>query len=469
MKKDYRELSEKILKYVGNKENIAYFSHCFTRLRFNIKDKGIVDENKIKLLDGVVGINWVGDQLQVIIGQEVEDVYTTICQIGGFKPAEKVNEMISEDMSSKNKFQLKDLLNDMIGAVTACITPILVVFVIGGLFKLAVVLLGSATFGFLPDDSNLIVLFTIVGDTCFRFFPVFVAYTAAKRFDASVPMALILACLLMHPLLTSIIESDMKFTVYGIPMIPATYANSFIPTLLITWALSKVEKFFKKVFPPVVRNLFYPICTILVMLPLALCVLGPIGSIFGSAITSFIIWLNTTIGPIATGLVGALFPLLIMTGMHHALNSAAYVEYAKNGFDSCIFSASYIMDYQLLSLCVAMLIKSKKAEDKALALNCIVTEAIGGISEPTIFGIMLKSKRNILYVLIGGFVGGFYIGLMKVKCFVLAPTGILSFLAYTGGSVGNLVHGLIACGLAFVIPFVLALVFGMEDMKKGEQ
>ena len=467
-KKNYEKLSQQIIELVGTKDNITYFAHCFTRLRFNVKDRGLVQEEELKKIKNIAGVQWVGEQLQIIIGQEVEDIYSTICKIENIKPSQKIDELVSDDDKIKRKITAKTLFNDIVATITACITPIFVVFTVGGLLKLFVALLGPATFGILPEDSDLLVLFTMAGDTCFRFFPIYVAYTAAKRFGASIPLALILSCLLMHPTLTEIVDSGKQFTVYGIPMIATTYASSFLPTLIITWVLSKVENFFKNLFPTVIRGLLYPLCTILVMLPLALCVLGPIGTILGTAICSFIVWLQNIIGPLATGLVGALFPLLIVTGMHHALNSAALVEYTKKGFDTTVYAGSYIMDFQLMSLCFASLIKSKKAEDKALAANCIATEGLGGISEPTIFGIVLKSKRNLAYIIIGGFVGGFYIGLMHVKCYVMAPGGFLSFLAYSGGSVGNLINGIIACALAFLIPFTLALIFGMEDKKKLE-
>ena len=199
----------------------------------------------------------------------------------------------------------------------------------------------------------------------------------------------------------------------------------------------------------------------LVMLPLSLVFLGPLGNIIGAGLANSILWLQNIFGPLATAIVGALFPLLIVTGMHHALNSAAMVEYVKKGYDSCIWAGSYIMDFKFLALCFASLIKSKKKENKTLAMSCIATEGIGGISEPTIFGIMLKSRKNILYVMAGGFFGGFYIGLMNVNVYVFAPSGFLSVFAYSGGSTANFVNGIIACIIAFVVPFTLALLFGL--------
>ncbi len=463
---DYKELSQQILEFIGNKENIVHFTHCFTRLRFNIKNRELVNEKELSNLSGIAGFQWIGDQLQIIVGQEVEELYKIICDLGNIQTADKVDELIPEGEKQKKSFSIKSIFNTVVATITECITPVFIIFSVGGLIKLSVALLGSATFAVLPDDSDIIVLLTMLGDNCFRFLPICVAYTAAKKFDANIPLALILASLLLHPTLAEIVESGKPFTVFGIPMIATTYANSFLPTLLITWILSKVEKFFKKLFPTVIRGILYPLCTVLVMVPIALCILGPVGTVSGSAVATCIVWLKDTIGPIATGLVGALFPFLIITGMHHALNAAALVEYAKNGYDRCIWAASYIMDFQLMSLPFAALIRSKKPEDKILALSCITTEGFGGISEPTIFGFVMKSKRNMAYVLAGGFAGGFYIGLMNVNCYVMAPGGFWSFLAYSGGSSANLINGIIACAIAFLVPFTLALIFGFGNEKE---
>ncbi len=462
MAKNYEDTARKILDLIGGKDNITFFGHCLTRLRVNIKDRSLVNDSELKKVPGIVGAQWVGEQLQMIVGQEVENLYNAACKVGGIEKQAAIDEEIEEDKSIKKKFSIKNLFNDLVLTITACITPVLVVFTVGGLIKLIVALIGPQTFNLLPSDNDLLVVLGMLGDTCFRFFPVFVAYSAAKRFDANIPMALILACLLLSPTLIDMVDAGQQFTVYGIPVVATSYANQFLPSLLITYVLSKVEKFFKKLFPTVIRSLLYPLCTMLVMLPLALCVLGPIGTICGDLISSLILWLKDVIGPIATGLVGALFPLLIVTGMHHALNSAATVDYALKGFDSCVFAGSYFMDYQLTALCFALLIKSKKPEHKALALNCIATEGIGGISEPTIFGIMLRNKKNILYSMLGGFAAGFYIGIMNVNCYVLAPSGYMGVLAYAGGDPMNFVNGVIACAIAFVIPFVLALLFGCE-------
>jgi PTS system beta-glucosides-specific IIC component len=459
---NYEKLASQILELVGGRENISLLNFCMTRLRINVKDKTLVHLDDLKKLPGVVGAQWSGEQLQIIIGQTVEDVYSAVCKVGGFHENEQINEMIDEDKNlGKKKFSFKTWFQNIIAVIVACVEPVFVVFTVGGILKLLATLLGPTIFNVLPEDSDIIVLLNLTGQVCFTYLGVYVAYSSAKLFKANIPIALIIACLMLSPGFTSIVESGKVFSVWGIPMIHADYSNSFLPTIMITWVQSKIEAYFKKIFPVSVRGLLYPVCTMVLMLPIALCIIGPIGTILGEWIADAIIALQNGLGPLATGLVGGLFPLLIVTGMHHALNSAAWVQWVKVGYDSCIYAGSYFMDFQLMSLCFAALIKCKKPETKALAWSCIATEGLGGISEPTIYGFMLKNKRNILNVFLGGFAAGLYIGFTHTNCYVFAPCGFFSVLAYSGGSVSNFVNGCIACAIAFIIPFVLSLIFGV--------
>lgn len=451
------ENAVRIIELAGGRDNVELFTHCATRLRVDLKDIEKANIAEIKKIPGVMGTNTYGNQLQIIIGSEVETVYKEICRANGIAEEKAVEEVIKSDLV-REKFSIKNIFNEIMTAVTGSITPILIVFTAGGLLRLIVTVASMA--GIDTAASNTFILFNMIADTCFSCLPIYVAYTAARRFDASIPLALIMACLLLNPTLTEMVNNNVPFSVYGIKMIPTSYTATFVPTLLITYTLSKVEKLFRKIFPKAIRNIFAPVCTLLVMAPLALCVFGPLGTILGELIEKGILTLRNVLGPVATGLLGAFFPFLIITGMHHALNTAAFAEYAKKGFDNCVFTSTYIMDYQLMSVCLAAFLKSKKAENKALAMNCLITEGFGGISEPTIFGVMLKSRRNMIYVIIGGFIAGAYIGLMDVKCYVVGVGGVISALAYTGGSTANMIHGIIACVIAFVVPFVLAMIFG---------
>lgn len=461
MKNKHEDLSRQILELVGGKGNVSLLIHCVTRLRFTLKDKSLVNEEALKTLPGTFGTQWSGEQLQIIIGSGVEDLYHKICQMGGFAEEKGIEENLDENIGEKKKFTFKGAFDNMIAAITACVQPVFIVFVVGGFLRLLVAMLGPTTFGLLAEDNEFLVILRTVGNVCFTFFPVFIAYSASKRFGANTLLALMLACLLISPDLAALMELEGGFHVYGIPMLSASYSASFLPALLTTWVLSKVEKFFKKLFPAAIKGIFYPLCTVLVMLPLTLCIIGPLSTVVGDGIAVAIVWFQRVLGPVATALVGAFFPLLIVTGMHHTLNSIALVEYTKFGFDTCVWAGSYFMSYQLIAISLAALILAKKTETKSVATSAFLTIGLSGISEPTLFGVMLKSKRAMLYTIIGGFAAGLYVGLFGVKMYTFSPEGFPAFLAYSGGSAGNLINGIIGCVIAFAVPFVLSLVFGM--------
>lgn len=463
-KKNYKEMAKQILEQIGKKENILNCMHCITRLRLTVRDKSLVNEEIVRNIPGVIGTQWSGEQFQVVIGQDVNTLYEVICEEINIPQEKMIDELLDKEMVRK-RFSFKNVVDAMLSAINGCIVPILPVFMLGGYLKLIVAVVGPSMLGLLPETNDFIRIITMAGDACYAFLPVFVAYSSAKQFKTNVPIALMLSCLMMSPELMKIVTAEEAFTVYGIPMKLVDYTYSFLPVLLNVWVLSKVEAFFKKRLPGIFKEIFSTICTMLVMLPIALCILGPIGEIGGEMINGLISWLYGVAGPFATALVAALMPFLVVTGMHHALLAVAYAQFAMNGVDSMILAATWLMDYQVLPICFAQLIKSKKSEDKVRAVECIVAEGIAGIGEPTLFGILLKSKKNMLYTFLGGLAGGLYLGITNTKFYVMAPVGFWGVLGYAGGSTANFINACVACVIAFVIPFALALIFGMEDKK----
>lgn len=461
-KKNYEEMSQQIIKHIGGKDNIQLCYHCATRLRFNLKDFSKADIDTLNKIEGVISTKVMGDQLQLIIGNDVDDLYQVVCKQAGIQVQEVVDDELDYS-NEKKKLNVKGVLDSVIKTMTDCAIPLLPIFTLGGLSKLIATLLGSGMLGILPDNSDFMIMIGIVGNTCFYFLPMYAAYASAKRFNTNVVLAMLFAGIMLYPDFVKLIADGKAFSIYGIPMILTDYTSSFLPIILITWIMSYVEKILKKIIPDTVRSILLPLGVLLIMLPLAFCILGPIGTICGNAISDFIVWLNDIFGPFAAGLVGALFPFLIITGMHHALNSVALVDFLSKGYDRCIWAASSTMDYTLLGLTFASLIKSKKKEDKTYALSCIITEGIGGISEPTIYGIMLKSKKTMFYTLLGGFLGGFYIGLMHVEMNALGAAGFPVIFGYAAGSTSNFIHAIIACAISFATTFILGLIFGLDN------
>ena len=462
-----RELVKVIIKAVGSESNIKSVTHCMTRLRFTLHDEKKVDKELLDNTEGIMGVVNKGGQYQLIIGPNVSFIYEeVVLQLPH-------NESLN-NQSENHKMSLSKIINAVMDAIGACVAPMLPIITAAGLLKMIVAILGPTMLGVLPETSDFMRLLTFVGDAGFYFFPVYVAYSGAKKFGANIPMSLFIAGVLLHPTLFTIVGDGQPFTVYGIPMILTTYSTSFISMILITWVMSYVEKYLNKYIPDSLRALLFPLLLILIMLPIALCVLGPLGTICGELIASFITALHGILGPVAIALVAALWPLLIVTGMHQALIAIALTYIGANGFDSSILVGAFISNYSMIAICLAFLIKSKLPKDKVYATSSLITLALGGISEPTLFGIILRYKKAIAYLFAGGIAGGLYAGLMGVAVYFVGSGNLLVALGFAGSNPASLLHGVIASIITFVVAFVLSMIFGfgndqtIELKKQGE-
>lgn len=461
-----QEKASRILELVGGKDNITYVTYCMTRLRITPKDKGLLHDEEIQKIAGIVGTKTVGTQYQIIIGPEVENVYKELCHIAGFAIHKGVDELVDDIPQKKEKLTLKSLLNNILDVIGGCVAPMLPIITAAGLVKLIVAVIGPSMLNVVSETSDLMRLLTFVGDAGFYFFPIYVAYAAAKKFQVSIPMALFIAGVLLHPTLIEIVNTGEAFTVYGIPMYLTTYSSNFVSMILIVWIMSYVEKGLNKVIPDALRALLFPLLTLLIMLPIALCILGPIGAILGQGIADALVSLHALVGPFSIAIIGACWPLLIVTGMHQALIAIALSYIATMGFDNSILVGAIIANYPMIAIGLTYLIKSKGAEEKGNALTSFITLTIGGISEPTLFGIILRHKKAILYMLAGGFVGGFYAGLMNVAVYFVGSGNIAVALGFAGENTNSLPQGIIACIIAFGVTLVLAMVFGFDDKKE---
>lgn len=463
MKKKYEELCYQILNFVGSKENIINALHCETRLRMTLKDRGLVDLKQINDLDGVLGCQFVGEQFQIIIGQHVGDVYKEFCKIAELNEEKAIEENL--DLNT-NKRSIKYWFNKIvIDVISGCVMPLLPIFVSAGIIKMLVTILGPNLLNVFSVDSDVITLLTFVGDAGFYFLPIFAAWSAAKKFNTNIPIAMFLAAVLIHPTLVEIVTNGTSFTVYGIPMTLVSYASQFLPTILMVWILSYVYKYLNQYCPNSIKMAVVPTCTILIMLPITLCVLGPIGTYCGVLISNFAVWLSSTVGPLAVGLIGGLWYFLVGLGMDKALIPVVTTQFATYGYDNLFWLSAIMATYALIGVSLAYVIRSKK-EDKSVSVSNAVTLIVGGISEPSIFGCIWKYKKAMAYLFAGGFIGGAIASILQVKAYTIGTGNILFFTVCAGGDGSSLVPGIIACTVAFLVSFILGIVFGFESREK---
>lgn len=460
----YTELCEQILANVGGKDNVTSAVHCMTRLRVNVKDKSKVDVDACKHLKGAVGAQFSGDQFQIIIGQHVSDVYPEFCAVAGLGAQAAIDENLD---AVKEPFDIKKVPSKVLDYVSGSIAPILTIMMGAGFFKMFYSILGPSLLGIFTEDSDIIQTLYMVGNAGTYFMPIFLAWGAAKKMNTSIAMALMLGVLLMDPNYEAIVAAGESFSIYGLfPMALNSYSSSVIPILLSVWILKYVHDFMQKHIPNSIKVIGVPFCTLLIMVPLMFCVLAPIGNWISMGLSSAITFIYDLAGPLAIALIGAFWPFIVATGMHGAIVQIALLNITAFGYDPIVLAGSNIANYALMGMVVSYFIRSKGEEKQMASANCI-TLLVGGISEPSLFGILLRNKKAMVSQIVGGFVGGLVGGILAVKVYVFATSNILTVLAYAGGDGNNFIYACIACAVAFAVSLAVGLVIGYDTNDEG--
>lgn len=462
-KVNYEELANKILEEVGGVDNVAHVAHCATRLRFNLKDESLGDDEILKSFEGVIGVIHAGGQLQIIIGQDVPILYAKVCELTGIK-----NEL-QDDSTKKEKFSLKKVGNFILDALSGSLTPAIPIITVAAFFKMIAAIFGPTMLNLISETSNLYILATFVGDAGFYFFPVIVGYTASKKFKTNPLLGIMLGCIMIHPTFMEMASEGTQFSVYGIPCSVQDYSSTIIPIIFSVWIMSYVEKFFTTKLPSAIKSLLAPALTIAVMLPITLCVIGPIGAWIGTAISEGI--LNMTgIGFLGVALIGATFQLLVMTGMHIILITALIQVFMTNGYETFVAPGMSASTFAVLGMCLGAALRLNNKQEKSLSWGYFISLLVGGITEPGLYGIAVRYKKPFIGLIVGGFAGGLYMGLLNIGHYTLIPvSNIVSLLCFTGHSTANTIHGFIGCGIAFAVAAVLTYFFGFskEDLQEA--
>ncbi len=463
---NYKALIDGIVECLGGAENISSCYHCATRLRFELKDWGLVKNDALDKVKGVLGKSVAGSQLQLIIGPGVAEVYDELCDTYHIAKQAAVDEVLD----TKGALTFRKVLNNIVTAIADSFIPIIPAIVASSFISLIPTLFGPTMLNVLSAESDLYRLFTFVGNVGFYFLPVFMGMTAAKKFNCSPVLGVFIGAMMLHPTLIEIVNSGVPFKVYGIPMTAVSYASSTIPALLSVWIMSYVEKFIHKHIPNALRMVFVPLLTILIMIPIVLCVVGPLGTLIGNVLAGVFVKIGSLgrIPAILMGtIIGGIFIFAIMFGMHIPLFMIALGIMAENGgVDFLILPGMMTSVFGLLGMEIGALLKAKDPENRALVASYLVTHAIGGITEPALFGVGIRYKKPIIMSCIGAAAGSLFLGLTHTGEYtIVASSNLMAVMAFAGGPTSNFITGLIGLGIAVVVAAVLTYLFGFKDVK----
>lgn len=445
---NYENLAKQILKNVGGQENVSNLTHCATRLRFNLRDLSKANTEAIKKIKGVMGVVDKGAQYQVIIGSDVSSVYKEILKLGDFKNSNSQND------GEKKGF---DKIFDIIAGT---FTPILPPLTAAGMLKAVLVLL--TTFGLMSKESQTYYILSFMADAIFFLFPVALGYTAAVKFKCNPFMGMLLGGIMIHPNWTALVNAKEAVTLFGLPVKLVSYTSSVIPIILVVWVMSYVENFADKISPKPIKFFSKPLITILVMGPLALIALGPIGSILGEGLANVVTAINNVAPWSIPMIIGGASPLLVLVGMHYAFFPISFNDLALKGSENVLGPGMLVSNIAQGGAVLCVSLKAKNKDLKQLAGSAGLT-ALLGITEPAMYGVTMKLKKPLIAVCSGGALAGLYIGLMGVVRYSSGSPGLASIAIFIGENPMNIVHALIGCAIAFISAFVLTWIIGFED------
>ncbi len=384
---------------MGGAENVAVATNCMTRLRLTLKDNSKADVEKIKKVKGVLGCQFAGSQLQVIIGQNVPKVLAEFVAMSGVKQGAAVDENLD---APKEKFELKNLPNIILDYLSGSMTQLIPLLMAGGLFRTIAAVLGPTMLGVLSDtDPTYTFLYTTLYEATFTFIPIYLGYAAAKKLGASPVLGMLLGGALMAPSVVSVAtqEGGGIISVYGIQIAAANYQQSVLPIILSVPVLYFVEKFFKKVMPDVLSTVFTPFCTMIVTIPIAFIVLAPIGNEIGSLIANALFGLADLGGIgilIVMAILGAFWQLFVVCGMHMPVILLAQVQIIAAGYDPFVFVSTNCAMAAVWGCAFGAFLKMRNPDEKGLALGYVISAIAGGVTEPALFGILMRFRRTML-------------------------------------------------------------------------
>lgn len=462
----YEQLARDIIQLVGGKENVNSVVHCITRLRFKLKDESKANTEALKNMDDVVTVMKSGGQYQVVIGNHVGDVYKAVVEVGGFQGQSPVEE----DDGPKGS-----LFSRFIDIISSIFTPVLGVLAATGMIKGFNALFVSL--GWLENTSGTYQILNATGDSLFYFFPIFLGYTAIKKFGGSPFIGMAIGAALVYPTLAptavatgeplytlfggTMFESPIHLTFLGIPVILMSYASSVIPIIISAFFAAKLENFFKKVIPDVIKLFIVPLLTLLIIVPLTFLLIGPIatwaGTLLGTATLAIY-----NLSPIVAGIfLGGFWQVFVIFGLHWGLVPIAINNLTSLGSDpvlALVFAASFAQ----IGAVLAVFLRIKNQKIKTLSIPAFIS-GIFGVTEPAIYGITLPLKKPFIMSCIGGAVGGAIIGFTGTQGYIIGGLGVFGFPSYispTGGLDIGFWGALIGTIVGFVVGFVLTYLFG---------
>ncbi len=471
--KKYEELAKDIVAHVGGEENVISLAHCITRLRFKLKDEKKADTDYLKERDGVVTVVQSGGQYQVVIGNEVADVFDTILEVTDIKgqaPAAGAEE-------TGEKLSPIDAFIDLISGV---FQPVLSVLIATGMIKGFVALFGAI--GLIDPKGGTAAILSIIGDVFFYFLPVFLGLTAARKFKMNEFTGMAVGASLVYPSVAALLKGETLYTLFAgtlfhsdihleflsLPVILMNYASSVVPIVVSLYFGAKIEHVIARAMPTALKNFMTPFFTLLIVVPLTFLVIGPIATWAGQLVGAAALVIYNLSPVVAGFFIGTFWQVFVMFGLHWGLVPIMINNISVYGYDPLIvtyFGASFAQ----IGVVLGIFLRTRDKKLKSIALPAFIS-GIFGVTEPCIYGVTLPRKKYFAISCVGAGIGGALIAFFGVKLFVFGGLGIFGYPTFIDTATGNMsgmYGGMIASAVSFAFGLIVTLVV-YRDAKKVE-
>ncbi|WP_137665043.1 PTS transporter subunit EIIC [Enterococcus hulanensis] len=454
---DYKAMAKSILENIGGSENVGNMTHCATRLRLTLKDTSKADDQAVENIDGVINVINKAGQYQLLIGTEVGKLYDE------FEPLVKGNGDAavtdSKEASSGN------IISSIFSAVSAIFAPILPALAGSGILRGLLIL--CVQLGLISEGSGTYSILYVASMSVFYFLPVLLAFTSARRFGASPYISALIGAALINPDFIGLMGdagNGATTDFFGIPVVLMNYNSTVVPIILSIWAFSYLYKFLDAKVPETLKLVIVPLVSLVIMIPLTVIVIGPIGVYSGEAVANVVNWLIERSSVLTGILVGGGWSVLVSLGIHWAVNPIMINNISTYGFDY-IVPFTFACNFAVIGTTIGVYFKAKDKKLRGFALTGLVTIALSAIIEATLFGLLVKNKKLFLAQIIGGAVGGAYLGLTKVVTNAFVFGSVTTFPAFVEKNSSNFIQAMIGLLISLVVSAVLAFIFTNRDEK----
>ena len=469
---NYKNVAQSILDNVGGPDNVKDATHCFTRLRLVLRNDDLADKAAVERLEGVIQVVESGGQFQIVLGGKVNKVYDEFLQLVNVEGGEETGIEGDKGSAGSNVLQI----------ISKIFTPVVPAIAAAGLIK--GLLTAASRLGWVDASSSTYVILFAASNVIFYFMPVFLAYTTAKALKCSEIMAMVLGAFLCYPQIDALIQDvGTKSTIFGLPVVKTaftigestkvfSYTESVIPIILSVIVLSYLEKLLKKIIPEILQIILVPGLSLIIMLPVMLTVVGPIGAYIGYGMQ----WLYSTvmgISPLLGGaVVGGLWGVFVIFGAHRALLPIGLNDVSvTSAIHNCGAGHNTLMCYAgsanfaQAGAALGVMLKTKSKELKQVAGAATISAFLVGITEPAIYGCNLRLKKPMICAVIAGAIGGAIMGIGGASNHGFANNGILTIATYycSDNTLGMFLAYVIGIAVAFFGAAILTFIVGFTD------